>query len=159
MSLHPSAIDLAANTRTAMVATLNTALATAVDLSAQTKQAHWNVRGPDFGSLHAFFDSLHGLAVGMVDELAERITALGGLAEGRIATVASATVLPAYQAQTDQQQHLQALAAAFAAFGAYARKAIDTAANAGDQGTADLFTGISRELDKQLWMIEAHLGK
>ena len=151
--------DLGANVRQEMVAMLNTALACAIDLSAQTKQAHWNVRGPNFAQLHPFFDGLYTIAVGMVDELAERITALGGLAEGRVQTIASNTKLPTLMATTDEKDHLQGLVNSFSTFAAFTRHGIDTAAEKGDQVTADLLTGQTRELDKQLWMLEAHFTK
>lgn len=157
--LRPTKNDLGDNVRKEMCALLNTGLATAIDLAAQAKQAHWNVRGPNFSALHPFFDSLYTIAVGMVDELAERITALGGFAEGRVQNIAAATKLPAYKAETDETDHLKALVTAFGTFANWAREGIDKADEKGDMVTADVLTGHAAELDKQLWMIEAHIAK
>jgi starvation-inducible DNA-binding protein len=149
--------DLPAKIRTAVIKLLNAHLADAIDLQLQTKQAHWNVKGPQFMQLHEFFDALYDVAEGFVDELAERVTALGGVAEGRAAAVAKASRLPNYPDAESGPEHLKALAAAFFSFGKSVRSAIDDSDEAGDKDTADLFTGISRECDKQLWFIRSHL--
>lgn len=137
---------------------LQTAQASALDLMGQCKQAHWNVKGPNFIALHLFFDTLFTVVQPMVDDLAERIAALGGMAEGRLAQAAKLTTLPAYTAGSDEKEVLKALAQAFGSFAAQTRSAIDATTTMGDAATADLFTQITRELDKQLWMIESHIG-
>ena len=153
-----SKIDLTNKVRKSMSEACNAHLADAIDLQLQCKQAHWNVKGPDFMQLHEFFDKLHDVAEEFVDLLAERVTALGGVAEGHVAKVAKDTRLPAYPGNiADGKDHVEALANAFARFGKSVRKAIDVANKAGDADTADLFTEISRATDKQLWFIEAHL--
>jgi starvation-inducible DNA-binding protein len=156
--MHSTRNDMTQRTRSAMVALLNARLADALDLAAQAKQAHWNVRGANFIALHELFDKLHDAAGEAVDEIAERAVALGGTAAGSVQTVARATTLRPYpEAISDSRAHVEALADAFAAFGKNIRKAIDAAAKAGDADTSDLFTGISRDTDKYLWMLEAHL--
>ena len=150
--------DLAADVRGPMVDLLNSRLADAIDLGTQAKQAHWNVKGPNFIALHELFDQVAEHVEDHVDTLAERITALGGTARGTIATVSRATSLKPYPSDiADGAQHVDALSGAVADFGAKVRKAIDESARAGDAGTSDLFTGISREIDKDLWFLEAHL--
>jgi starvation-inducible DNA-binding protein len=150
--------DLAAEVRARMVELLNARLADAVDLGTQAKQAHWNVKGPNFIALHELFDQVAEHVEDHVDTLAERITTLGGTAHGTIAAVSRATSLKPYPSDiTEGAQHVDALSSAVAAFGAKVRKAIDDSARAGDAGTSDLFTGISREIDKDLWFLEAHL--
>jgi starvation-inducible DNA-binding protein len=156
--MHSTRIDLAAKTRTKMITLLNARLADAIDLQLQAKQAHWNVKGPSFIALHELFDTFAGEIAGYVDEVAERITALGGIAEGTLQAVAGRTRLDAYPLEiADGRAHLDALAAATSRFAKAARKAIDEAAKAGDADTSDLFTGISRGADKSLWLLEAHL--
>jgi starvation-inducible DNA-binding protein len=156
--MHPTRNDMAQRTRTAMVKLLNARLADALDLEAQAKQAHWNVRGANFIALHELFDKLHDFAGESVDDIAERAVALGGTAFGTVQTVARSTTLRAYPENiSESRAHVEALADAFAAFGKGIRKAIDVADKAGDADTADLFTGISRDTDKYLWMLEAHL--
>jgi starvation-inducible DNA-binding protein len=156
--MHSTRIDLSAKTRTRVSALLNARLADAIDLQLQAKQAHWNVKGPSFIALHELFDTLADELDGHVDEMAERITALGGIAEGTLQAVASRTRLDAYPLEiADGRAHLDALAAAYARAAKAVRKAIDEAAKAGDADTSDLFTGVSRGLDKGLWLLEAHL--
>ncbi|HTD12838.1 MAG TPA: DNA starvation/stationary phase protection protein Dps [Steroidobacteraceae bacterium] len=150
--------DLPAGKRTKVITVLNARLADAIDLSLQTKHAHWNVKGPNFIALHELFDKLAESVAEHIDELAERVTALGGTAHGTIAAVARATTLKPYpQEISEGLAHVEALSGALAAFGAKVRAAIDTTAELADADTADLFTGISRESDKYLWFLEAHL--
>lgn len=150
--------DLAENTRGAMINLLQARLADALDLSTQTKQAHWNVKGPHFKGLHELFDEVHEHVDAAVDLIAERLVALGGIAEGTARVVAKRSTLDEYpldiQAGTD---HIEAVAHALSTFGKAIRKSIDEAGEAGDQDTADLFTEVSRQADKDLWMVEAHL--
>src|ERR1700761_985902 len=150
--------DLPASVRTPIVTLLNSRLADAIDLGTQAKQAHWNVKGPNFIALHELFDKVAEHIEDHIDTLAERITALGGVAHGTVAAVARSTTLKPYpESIADGVQHVQALSSAVADFGAKVRKAIDESARAGDADTSDLFTGISREVDKDLWFLEAHL--
>jgi starvation-inducible DNA-binding protein len=144
--------------RTQSIALLGKNLALAIDLSLQTKQAHWNVKGPSFIALHELFDKVADEAREFVDLIAERITTLGGTAEGTLQAVSARTTLPPYPLTiASGPQHLEALSSALAAFGASVRHAIDESAGFGDADTADLFTEVSRETDKQVWFLEAHL--
>jgi starvation-inducible DNA-binding protein len=150
--------DLPANTRTKVIELLNARLADAIDLGAQTKHAHWNVKGPNFIALHELFDKVAENVEEQTDTLAERVTALGGTAHGTLATAARSTSLRPYpQDISEGLAHVDALSAALADFGAKVRAGIDAAARLGDADTADLFTGISRDNDKYLWFLEAHL--
>jgi starvation-inducible DNA-binding protein len=150
--------DLAEATRVKVVELLNARLADCIDLQTQTKQAHWNVKGPNFIGLHELFDKVNGAVEEYVDEIAERAVQLGGVAEGTARMVAQRTTLAEYPARTvDGHSHVDALSSALAAFGKSARKAIDQANELGDLDTADLFTEVSRGIDKWLWFVEAHL--
>ncbi len=156
--MHPTRMDIPETKRIQLAALLNERLADAIDLLLQSKQAHWNVKGPNFIALHELFDSIAGLVTGFVDDLAERITALGGTAEGTLGAVAKRTSLPTYPVEiTAGRDHVDRLATSMATFGKAVRAGIDQADQLQDADTADLFTGISRELDKQLWFVEAHL--
>ncbi len=156
--MYASRIDLSADVRETSVARLQARLFDALDLEAQLKQAHWNVKGRDFFQLHELFDAIHGEIEAFADTLAERVTALGGVADGRVSATATGTGLPTYPLDARAgEAHLRAVAAALAAFGAAVRANIDDATRAGDADTADVFTEISRETDKQLWFVEAHL--
>ena len=139
--MHSTRIDLSPKTRTKMVALLNARLADAIDLRLQAKQAHWNVKGPQFIALHELFDRLAAEFDGYVDDMAERVTALGGVAEGTLQAVAGRSKLDAYPLEIGEGR----------------TTGFDDAGKAGDADTSDLFTGVSRGLDKGLWLLEAHL--
>lgn len=156
--MHSTRIDLPRKTREKVIGLLNANLADAIDLQLQAKQAHWNVKGPQFIALHELFDGIASSLDGNIDEMAERATALGGVAEGTLQVVAARSRLEPYPTEISEgRAHLDALAAALARLAKSVRKGIDDAAKAGDADTSDLFTGVSRELDKQLWLVEAHL--
>ena len=147
--------DLPLATRTQAVRLLNARLADAIDLGTRTKHAHWNVNGPNFIALH---DQLAEHTEERIDTIAERATALGGSAHGTLAAAARASSLKPYPENLSEGvAHVRALATALAAFGAGVRAAIDAADKFGDKDSADLFTGISRAVDKDLWFLEAHL--
>lgn len=156
--MHPTRIDLPPAAREKVVALLNQNLADSLDLAAQAKQAHWNVKGLNFIALHELFDKVHEVAEEATDELAERITALGGTASGTVQVVHKHTRLTPYPTDIYHwREHVAKLADALAAVGKNVRTAIDESDKLGDKGTSDLFTEISRELDKQLWFVEAHI--
>ena len=149
--------DLPDQVRGSSIGLLEARLADCIDLQTQMKQAHWNVKGPNFIALHELFDKINEEVEEYVDLLAERAVQLGGMVHGTAREVASRSTLPEYPVAKDGHQHVKAVTEALAAFGKGARAAIDRSAEAGDQGTADLFTEISRGTDKWLWFVEAHL--
>ena len=155
--MHDTRIDLPSNIRGTAIGLLQARLADAVDLASQAKQAHWNVKGPSFIALHELFDQIATTVREHADTIAERITALGGTAEGTARVAAKQSTLKEYPLDiVDGRAHVSALADALAAFGAKVRHNIEEAIEAGDQGTADLFTEVSRSIDKTLWFVEAH---
>ena len=149
--------DISIKCRRELNALMNLRLASAVDLQAQMKQAHWNVKGPSFIGLHELFDQVDEAVEDYVDKIAERIVQLGGIAEGTVRVAASRTRLPEYPLQiAEGMAHVEAVARALSTFGQEARKTIDEANALDDADTADLFTEISRGIDKWLWFVEAH---
>ncbi len=155
--LYPTRIDLPEATRRKVVDLLNQNLADVLDLGLQAKQAHWNVKGPHFIALHELFDKLAAELEEFADGVAERAVALGGVALGTSQVIGKRTRLKAYPTEvTAGTAHVEAMANVLAQFGAAARTAVDVATRLGDAGTADLFTGISRGVDKLLWLVEAH---
>ena len=155
--MYPTKNDLPEATRTKIVELLNQRLADAIDLQTQTKQAHWNVRGPSFIALHELFDKINEDVEEYVDLIAERAVQLGGSVQGTARAAAKASKLPEYAPASDRgPDHIAAYGSALAAFGKLARHAIDASSEWKDAATADIFTEISRGADKWLWMIEAH---
>lgn len=151
-------IDIAPQQRATLIAILNQSLADTIDLKSQAKQAHWNVKGVNFLSLHELFDRVATQLDGYGDTLAERITALGGYALGTVRMSAQASTLPELPLDIkDGKDYVIALADRLAVYAKAVRADIDKTANLGDAVTADLYTGIAQEVDKLLWLLEAHL--
>ena len=149
--------DLSQNRRVEISALLNQRLADAVDLQTQLKQSHWNVKGPHFIGLHELFDKIDEAVEAYVDLIAERIVQLGGIAEGTARVAAGRSRLEEYPlAIADGSAHVEAVSKALSTFGHEARNSIDQADELGDADTSDLFTEVSRGIDKWLWFVEAH---
>ncbi|MCC6427224.1 MAG: DNA starvation/stationary phase protection protein Dps [Phycisphaerales bacterium] len=155
--MNPTRNDMPAKVRKQMVELCNVRLADAVDLWSQCKQAHWNVKGPAFIAVHELFDKVSHEVDEFADTIAERAVALGGTAHGTIRMAAKTSSLGEFPGKIrGEEKFVDALADAIAGFGKGIRAAIDVAEAARDKGTADLFTGMSREVDKLLWFVEAH---
>lgn len=143
--------------RTELNALMNQRLASAIDLQMQMKQAHWNVKGPNFIGLHELFDKIDEAVESYVDMIAERIVQLGGVAEGTVRAAAERSLLEEYPLTiADGAAHVSAVSTALSTFGNAARATIAEADELDDADTADLFTEVSRGIDKWLWFVEAH---
>jgi starvation-inducible DNA-binding protein len=153
-----TSIDLTENTRAKSIALCNQQLADTSDLYSQVKQAHWNIKGPEFIALHKLFDDLAENVLPFVDEIAERVSSLGGYATGTVRDAAANSRLKPYPTgAVTGEDHVKALVERYAFYASSVRRAIDDSDEVGDQTTADLFTEISRQIDKDLWFLEAHL--
>ena len=155
--LYETENDIPRTARTELNALINQRLADAVDLQMQLKQAHWNVKGPHFIGLHELFDKIAEEVESYVDMTAERIVQLGGIAQGTVREAAARSRLEEYPLViADGMAHVEAVARALSTFGREVRRTIDEADKLGDADTADVFTEISRGIDKWLWFVEAH---
>ena len=149
--------DISEGQRLELNAIMNQRLASAVDLQMQMKQAHWNVKGPNFIGLHELFDKIAESIESYVDLIAERIVQLGGIAEGTVRVAAVRSQLDEYPlAVAEGTSHISGVVTALSTFGHEARGTIAEADDLDDADTADLFTEISRGVDKWLWFVEAH---
>jgi len=149
--------NLPSNAKAVAIELLNARVADGIDLALLTKQAHWNLKGPQFIAVHEMLDGFRTEIDDHVDTMAERAVQLGGTALGTTQVVAKATTLPAYPTDiTAIGDHLAALIQRYAAFANAIRANIDQAAESGDADTADIFTEVSRGMDKALWFLEAH---
>src|SRR6267143_2328168 len=149
--------DLPKNAREELNTLMNQRLADALDLQLQLKQAHWNVKGPNFIGLHELFDKIDEEVESYADMIAERVEQLGGIAEGTVRVAAARSRLEEYPLTIgDGAAHVEAVARALSTFGREARMTIDETDSLDDADTADLFTEISRGIDKWLWFVEAH---
>lgn len=152
--------DMPAQNRASINEMLNQHLANLSDLFTQTKFAHWNVKGRNFYSLHKLFDELAELVEGSVDEVAERVTALGGLAKGTARMAAENSQLDEFPTDDLGSDAVLAIVAdRYAATAKSVRASIEEAEELDDMGTSDLLTGIVQMLDKSLYFIESHLQK
>lgn len=149
--------DLNSNARKFSIDLLNARLADAIDISLIAKQAHWNVKGPQFIAIHEMFDGFRANLDVHVDTIAERAVQLGGTALGTSQAIAERTPLKPYPTDIYKtKDHLSALIDCYAVAAKNARQAIDEAEEADDMVTADIFTAYSQSLDKSLWFLEAH---
>jgi len=158
-NMHSTRIDLSDRTRIQMIDLLNARLAESLDLGLQARHAHWNVRGPQFISLHDLFARLYSDLDRYADLLAERVVQLGGLAEGTVRAVVDRSNLPAYADSSDGIDHVRSIATALASWSSLVRKSIAPATDVNDFATADILTEVSRGVDKWLWLVEAHIAK
>ena len=149
--------SLPAKVKPVVIDSLNEVLATLLDLKLQVKQAHWNVKGPNFIGLHLLFDTFAAELEAHIDEVAERAVAIGGIAYGTPQSIVEVSSLEVWD-KTFQKQSviLPYLTVQYADAAALVRNSIATVAEVDDEGTEDIYTGISRALDKNLWYLEAH---
>jgi len=154
---YPTKNDLPEPARIEAIGLLNQRLADCIDLQTQSKQAHWNVKGPAFIALHKLFDEVNEAAGEYADLLAERVVQLGGVAEGTVGVVTERSTLVDYPlGLSNGAEHVAALSDALAGFGRTVRVGIEEMNELEDADSADILTEISRGVDKWLWFVEAH---
>ncbi len=155
-----TSVNLSETIRQQIIDILNARLADTIDLKTQAKQAHWNIKGPEFFQLHELFDSIAAHLDDQADLIAERLTALGGTALGTARIAAATSAIPEYDLDAVAGlDHVAALSERLARAANQFRREIDRTDELGDKATSDLFTQITREADKDLWFLEAHLQK
>lgn len=146
-------------TRSKSIQLLNACLADAIDLQLAAKQAHWTIKGSSFIGLHELLDDVTDRLREHSDMIAERCVILGGQPSGTSQVVAADSRLKAYSTDIQsQEEHVRNMTERLIAFGGHLRDAISGADEAGDLDTADLFTEISRSVDKDAWFVGAHMG-
>lgn len=157
-SMYTTKNDLSEQVRANVTTLLNARLADAIDLQTQLKQAHWNVKGPNFIALHELFDKVNEDVEDYIDLIAERIVQLGGVALGTARVVVKRSQLVEYPLDiASGADHVEAVSSALASFGKFVRQGIAASDELRDQDTADIFTEVSRGVDKWLWFVESHL--
>jgi starvation-inducible DNA-binding protein len=157
VQLYRTKNDLPATARAEAVRLLNARLADCIDLQTMCKQAHWNVKGPQFISLHKLFDEINEDVESYVDLIAERVVQLGGVAEGTARVVAQRTTLLDYPLTISVgHEHVAALSDVLSQFGRTVRIGIEEMNELEDAASADILTEICRGVDKWLWFVEAH---
>lgn len=148
------------NTIKTSINALNARLADTISFRLALKQAHWNVKGPNFIAMHELFDAVAARVAIHEDTIAEQVQSLSGQAVGTAEAVVKATGVKPYPTDLVQSEdHIRAVCERMADLGERVRNSINEVTEAGDEGTADIFVSYSRQLDKDLWFIESHLGE
>ncbi len=159
ITMNPTKHGLDPETRSSAIDLLNARLADVIDIELQAKQAHWNVKGPNFIGLHELFEEVAVAAAKFKDEIAERAVTLGGVAVGTVQAAVERTTLPPYPIEAqDWHSHVDCVSSALARFGSALRQGIEDADQLGDAVTADLLTEVAQAIDKYMWLVEAHRG-
>jgi starvation-inducible DNA-binding protein len=160
MALRPTRNDLGENAKKVSITVLNGTLVDMIDLTNAVRMAHWTLRGPNFIGLHEMLETFYNDLFATGDEVAERLVQLGGTPDGTSQLVAEKSRLTPYlQSTVYTLDHVRELADRFSNLAKSVREGIDSTDDSGDADTADLLTGVSRDLDKKLWMLESHLDK
>src|SRR3974390_3264859 len=145
---YPTSVGVPESNRQALIALLNLRLADSTDLRSQVKWAHWNVKGLHFIQLHELFDSVAAHLEDQTDAIAERVTTLGGVANGTAREVAAKSGLKeADLAASDGPSMLKFLVHNVAHYANALRTAVQESGDLGDAITADLFTQVTRFLN------------
>ena len=148
---------LSEDARKKMIDLLNARLSDTIALTLAVKQAHWNIKGSGFIGVHELLDEVADRLRESSDLMAERAVMLGGLAQGTLeAASKNANVAPYPTDMVDIQDHVRALTERYKEFGSKLRDAIEQADDADDDDTEDLFTEVSRIVDKDAWFIGAN---
>ncbi len=143
--------------RKAVADQLSKLLATSYTLYLKTHNYHWNVTGPMFTTLHTLFETQYTELAAAVDEIAERIRAVGAYAPGSYTEFAKLSTVKEANGHPAAKDMIRKLVADQEAVAASARKVIAAAEKAGDQASADLATRRLEVHEKNAWMLSSHL--
>lgn len=145
--------------RAQLIRRCNVILGTLLDLGSQVKQAHWNIKGPQFFARHQLFDTLATHLRDWSDSVAERASTLGGYAEGTMRLAVVSSVLPEYDVDAvDGRQHLAALIQRYGRVDGVLRETIAEARRFEDPVSEDLFIEILRGIELDVWFLDSHLN-
>ena len=137
---------------------LNTLLADEHVLYIKTRRAHWNVEGPDFLTIHRFFEEQYKQLEEIIDEIAERIRTIGHYAEATLAGFLAETHLTEeIKTNNDSAGFMKALVSDHESIIIHLRENVDRSAEEWkDVGTSDFLTGLMETHEKMAWMLRAH---
>ncbi|HEY0786570.1 MAG TPA: DNA starvation/stationary phase protection protein Dps [Acidobacteriaceae bacterium] len=156
--MYETRVALAPETKQKVVEVMQERLAEALDMYSQAKFAHWNVKGVNFYQLHLVFDSVADAIFPHIDAIAERLTQLGGVANGTVRQAAMVSKIPEYNVELIKgMDHVCALADALGRYCAELREASDKIDEIGDEPTSDFFKQLVVEAEEQLYFLESHL--
>jgi starvation-inducible DNA-binding protein len=152
-------IGISEENKLAVATQLSKLLADEYVLYTKTRNAHWNVEGTDFHSMHLFFESQYEQLDEIMDSVAERIRMLGHYAPGTLKSFLQLTHLGELTERTnDSLGFIRELLEDHDSIIEFIRGNINPFANDyGDAGTSDFVTGLMEDHEKMAWMLRAHL--
>lgn len=151
-------IGISESDRKAVADGLSRVLADSYTLYLKTHNYHWNVKGPMFNTLHLMFEQQYNELALAVDQVAERIRALGHPAPGSYASYARLTAIPEEEGVPAAEDMIAKLLAGHETVARTAREAFPVADQGGDEPTADLLTQRMEVHEKTAWMLRSMLG-
>ncbi len=156
--MYPNRVALSDDIKKQVVAVMQQPLAEGLDLYSQAKFAHWNVKGDNFYQLHLVFDHVAKVIFKQVDPIAERITQLGGVANGTVRQSAYSSTINEYPVETiNGMDHVRALADSLGHYCQNLRETSDKVDDIGDGPTSDFFNQLIVDAEEQLYFLESHL--
>ena len=157
-TMYPTRVALSDTIKEQVVQELQLHVAQASDMYSQAKFAHWNVKGDNFYQLHLVFDHIAKVIGKQVDPIAERLTQLGGVANGTIRQAAVCSKIPEYPVETVAgMDHVRALADSLGVYCKSLREGSEKIDDLGDKPTADFFNQLIVDAEEQLYFLESHL--
>ncbi|MNH91615.1 General stress protein 20U [compost metagenome] len=145
-------------TGSALEQKINLQIANWTVLYTKLHQFHWYVKGPNFFTLHEKFEELYTEAAGYMDELAERLLAIGGKPVATLKETLAIATIQETEGMLPAEQMVDAVIEDFRLVVTQLKEGIHTAEEAGDEASADLLLGIQTALDKHIWMLSAYMG-
>jgi starvation-inducible DNA-binding protein len=156
--IYENRVALSPDVKQKVVEKMQVTLASAFDMYSQSKFAHWNVKGDNFYQLHLVFDHVAEVIEEQVDPIAERITQLGGVANGTARQASAGSIIPEYEVDTVAgMDHVRVLANALGAYCACLRHASDEIDDLGDKPSSDFYNQLIVDAEEQLYFLESHL--
>lgn len=145
--------------KTQVIEILNKQLSNNTVLWTKLHNFHWYVKGPNFFSLHAKFEELYNSTGVAVDELAERILTIGGEPIAKLTEALEESSIDEGEYGLDAKQMVKQLTEDFDVIVAELNQGVKVADEAGDDRTADMFTGLAQDFEKNNWMLKSYLGE
>ncbi len=154
-----TSIGIKEHDRQAVAEILNKLLADEHVLYVKTRNAHWNVEGPDFHAQHLFFEGIYDQLGETIDEIAERVRSIGHYAVGTMKEFLALTQLSEMRHnKNDSQGYIAELLEDVEAIIVFIREQIGLVGDTHrDAGTEDFLVGIIEQHEKTAWMLRAHL--
>ncbi len=156
--MYKNRVDLSDDQKKQVVEVMQERLASALDMYSQAKFAHWNVKGYNFYQLHLCFDQVAKRIFKQIDAIAERMTQLGGVANGTVRQSAQGSPIPEFDTMlVAGMDYVNALANSLGVYAASLREASDKIDEIGDEPTSDFFKALDVDAEEQLYFLESHL--